>query len=163
MAPFVHCGERLPARTLPMLICSRLCDQPVHSQAHRRDLRLDRSIGALGRLKVRGLEEARAAVTFALGAYDLIRVTQAPGDPAMSVQGKWRIVERPDYEADFPEMMGRLTSSSASRAVSSPSDASLVRSTAQSMVTRWRSPGAERRDEGSLCRWMGRASRGWDS
>lgn len=24
----------------------------------------------------------------------------------MSVQGKWRIVEMPDYEPDFPDMMG---------------------------------------------------------
>jgi hypothetical protein len=24
----------------------------------------------------------------------------------VSVQGKWRIVEMPDYEADFPDMMG---------------------------------------------------------
>lgn len=24
----------------------------------------------------------------------------------MSIQGKWRIVEMPDYESDFPDMMG---------------------------------------------------------
>ena len=24
----------------------------------------------------------------------------------MSIQGKWRIVEMSDYEADFPDMMG---------------------------------------------------------
>lgn len=24
----------------------------------------------------------------------------------MSIQGKWRIVEMPDYEADFPDVMG---------------------------------------------------------
>jgi hypothetical protein len=24
----------------------------------------------------------------------------------MSIRGKWRIVEMPDYEADFPDMMG---------------------------------------------------------
>ena len=24
----------------------------------------------------------------------------------MTLQGKWRIVEMPDYEADFPDMMG---------------------------------------------------------
>ena len=54
----------------------------------------------------------------------------------MSIQGKWRIVEMPDYESNFPDMMGQLTSCSTKRAVSSLLDALPVRSTGPSTALR---------------------------
>ena len=60
-----HCAQnsRRPTHHSP----SRLCDQPVHPQADRGDLRLGK-IDRLDQLKVRGIEKAKT--TFVLGLED---------------------------------------------------------------------------------------------
>ena len=58
-----HCAQnsRRPTHHSP----SRLCDQPVHPQADRGDLRLGK-IDRLDQLKVRGIEKAKTTFVFGL-------------------------------------------------------------------------------------------------
>src|SRR5579872_4654083 len=57
-----------------------------------------KSSARLAKVKLRGRSCVDAAFTLALAAYNLIRPAQAPGGADMSVQGKWRVVEIPDYD-----------------------------------------------------------------
>ena len=53
-----------------------------------------------------GYEVSQRCLHLGLGRLQPDPAAQAPGGPGMSILGKWRIVEMPDYTDDYPNMMG---------------------------------------------------------
>lgn len=113
----------------------------------------------LGHLKVRIVENARAAFIPGLSPYDLIQLPQLQSSflnafRASSASSNYRTIRQICLTR-----WSRLASCSVGRAVSSPSHASQVQSMALPVVTQ-SSHGRQPQDGESLRRQMGQASRG---
>jgi transposase len=84
---------------------SRLCAQSTPPQAHRGGVRLDQEFGRPGQDQASRSRQGRRRLHPGAGGLQPDPPAQAPGGAGMSLLGRWRIVEMPDYTADYPDMM----------------------------------------------------------
>jgi transposase len=83
----------------------RLRGQPALSQTYRGGVRLDQRLGQADPGQAERARQGRRRLHPGLERLQPDPPAQAAGDAGMSVLGKWRITQMPDYTDDFPDMM----------------------------------------------------------